>query len=79
MNNGKRIAVYFLCTLLLTFKFINMKIDKKILAIIILISLVLIGFTMMFIYIRIIFYLFLGCITLVGILTWCLMALDNEI
>ena len=65
--------------LLVTFKFIKMKIDKKILAIIILVSLVLIGFVMMFIYTRLLFYIFFGCISLVSLLTWCVMVLDDEI
>ena len=56
-----------------------MKIDKKILAIIILISIVIIGFTLMFIYTPILFYIFVGCISFVSLLTWCAMVLTDEI
>jgi hypothetical protein len=56
-----------------------MIINKKILAIIILITIGLIGFTMMFMYARLVFYLLLGCVALTSLLSWCIMALDDEI
>jgi hypothetical protein len=58
-----------------------MIINKKILAIIILITIGLIGFTMMFIYNPIMFFGFLGFVGLIGLTSWCVIVLviDDEI
>jgi hypothetical protein len=58
-----------------------MIINKKILAIIILISIGLIGLTMLFIYNPIMFFGFLGFVGLIGLISWCVIVLviDDKI
>jgi hypothetical protein len=58
-----------------------MIINKKILAIIILITIALTGLTMFFIYNPIMFFGFIGFVCLIGLTSWCVIVLviDDKI
>lgn len=56
----------------------TMKINKKTLAVIILISIFVIVLTLMYNYNPIILYVFIGCIGMSWLLSWCLRVLMDE-